>query len=341
MKSDSQPADTIASVPVPACYLCGSDGTRLYKGLIDMTYGAPGVWNLSRCPNPDCGLVWLDPMPSASEVFKAYRVYYTHEDYADKRRKDIDGSNYLLLKVFNPLLKLFMHATGIRRFEKEWRNKADDMFLDKVPPGGNLLDVGCGKGEFLARMRRKDWVVEGTDVDSAAVEHARVKNGLMVHHGVLESVGFPPASFDAVTMNHVIEHVHNPIAVIRECLRLLKPAGRLVLVTPNLDGVGHRRFGRNWRGLEPPRHLHLFTRRTLKECASRAGFRSVETWNLPGTADANHQSSMDIEEHATGKKRGDFSRWMEVSFLKVREYNQYKNNENTGEGVVLMAKKDA
>jgi hypothetical protein len=163
MKSDSPQADTIASVPVPACYLCGSDGARLYEGLIDTTYGAPGVWNLNRCPNPDCGLVWLDPMPSASEVFKACRVYYTHEDYADKRRKDIDGSNYLLLKGFKPLLKLFMHAIGIRRFEKEWRNKADDLFLDKAPRGASCWMWGAERGHFLPECAGKTgWSRERT-----------------------------------------------------------------------------------------------------------------------------------------------------------------------------------
>jgi len=330
----------IASVPVPACRLCGSRGDMLYERLTDLTYAAPGEWNLRRCRNTDCGLVWLDPTPSEEEIHKAYRVYYTHPGYIEGEKR-IDWWNYLLLKGCKPLQKLFLRVSGIRKFEKEWRSKADDLFLDGPPPGGKLLDVGCGKGDFLVRMSRKGWKVEGTEVDSGAVEQASVKNGLTVHTGTLEDAGFPTDSFDAVTMNHVIEHVHDPVSVLQACLRLLKPSGRLVAITPNLDGVGHERFGRNWRGLEPPRHLHLFTRRTLKECAAQAGFRSIETWCLPGYADAILQSSMDIEERATGKKRGEFSRWVEVSLLKVREYSRYNHKNDVGEEVVLMARKDS
>ncbi len=311
----------------------------LYERLTDLTYDAPGEWNLRRCGNPDCGLVWLDPAPLEEEIYKAYRVYYTHPGYSDSEPR-IGRLDYVLLKGCKPLGKLFLRASGIRSFEKEWRAKADAMFLDGPPPGGRLLDVGCGKGDFLVRMRGKGWTVEGTEVDSAAVEHATGKNGLTVHTGTLEDAALPAESFDAVTMIHVIEHIHDPISVLRACRRLLKPSGRLVAVTPNLDGVGHERFGRNWRGLEPPRHLHLFTRRTLQECAARAGFRSAETWCVPGYADAILQSSIDIEERATGKRRGAFSRWVEVSVLKVREYVRYNREENVGEELFLRVKKE-
>lgn len=202
-----------------------------------------------------------------------------------------------------------------------------------------MLDVGCGNGDLLARMRRRGLSVEGVDVDGAALEQARRKHGLTVHLGRLEDIRFPDDSFDIVTMNHVIEHVHDPVLLLQECLRILKPGGRLSVATPNLDGLGHRRFGRNWRGLEPPRHLHLFTRKSLGECAAKAGIRSFETFSVPGVGDGIFRSSLELEERATGTKRPEISKWMETSLLNIREYDLARDGVEVGEEIFLLARK--
>src|SRR5689334_15196819 len=64
--------------PQPECYVCRTPGQRQYSGLQDRINHAPGVWNISRCPNPDCGLLWLDPMPLEEDIGKAYITYFTH-----------------------------------------------------------------------------------------------------------------------------------------------------------------------------------------------------------------------------------------------------------------------
>lgn len=71
---------TIRTRPYPNCYLCSTLGKPLYQGLKDCLFGAAGEWNLKKCPNPECGLVWLDPMPIEEDIHKAYQNYYTHQD---------------------------------------------------------------------------------------------------------------------------------------------------------------------------------------------------------------------------------------------------------------------
>jgi SAM-dependent methyltransferase len=139
--------------------------------------------------------------------------------------------------------------------------------------GGRLLDIGCGGGEFLVHMRSAGWEVEGVEPDAAAARRAR-SAGVRVHES-LEEADFPGGSFDAITLSHVIEHFHDPLGALRICRRIIRSSGLLWIATPNVDAAGRTAFGRDWIGLDPPRHLVLFTRSSLAGAVENAGFRLV------------------------------------------------------------------
>jgi 2-polyprenyl-3-methyl-5-hydroxy-6-metoxy-1,4-benzoquinol methylase len=112
-----------------------------------------------------------------------------------------------------------------------------NVFCLRAKPHGRLLEVGCGSGMILKSMQKLGWQVEGVDFDPAAVEAAR-KRGLDVHLGTLSEQEFRANSFDAIIMGHCIEHVPDPINLLRECYRILEPGGRLVVITPNVVLIG-------------------------------------------------------------------------------------------------------
>ena len=90
----------------------------------------------------------------------------------------------------------------------------------------------------------------GIDIDPETVKAVRSR-GLDVRLGTLEAQGFPADYFDAIVMNHVIEHIHDPLEHLRECHRVLKKGGVLSLATPNVASLGHERFRQYWVGLRP------------------------------------------------------------------------------------------
>jgi SAM-dependent methyltransferase len=268
---------------VPACPLCGS-GARavLHAGLRDHAFKtAPGEWVLQRCA--DCGCGYLDPRPDAATIALAYERYYTHADgpaesaFMRLRRRIADA--YLNARYGTSYPNAFPGGQHIARLFPRRRAYLEVSFARHLDPatGDNrrLLDVGCGNGAFLEFAAHLGWVAEGIDNDAAAVAAARAA-GCRVIHGDLDRLPFAAGGYRHLTLSHVIEHVHQPLKLLRQCFELLAPGGRLWLETPNLGSFGHRVFGSAWRGLEPPRHLVLFDRASLSALLAAAGFSGIE-----------------------------------------------------------------
>jgi 2-polyprenyl-3-methyl-5-hydroxy-6-metoxy-1,4-benzoquinol methylase len=142
-------------------------------------------------------------------------------------------------------------------------------------PSGQLLDVGCGPGLLLKVARQHGYQVRGCDIATWATQYAR-DNGLDVQTGELESIHYPDREFDVVALNHALEHVRQPIELLREIRRILKEDGIVVVGVPNFDSLMAHMMRRRWAGLLPDQHLWHFTPRTLRWILERADF-SVRT----------------------------------------------------------------
>lgn len=270
---------------VEQCPVCGSrERHLLYSGLTDRVFGcAPGHWDLYQCKG--CRSAYLDPRPTPATIGIAYSTYFTHNINS---KADIEGLG-LARKIRRTLANGYRnHRFGTRLQPSSWLGvlaaqmlpgqrtiiEAAFRHIPKATPGNKLLDVGCGNGEFLALARSAGWAVVGVDFDPNAVKVAR-SHGLDVRQGSVDVLDPTKERFDGITLSHVIEHVHDPLAVLRQCHALLKPGGWIWIETPNIDAQGHARYGANWRGLEPPRHLVLFSRNALFQALAEAGFQSI------------------------------------------------------------------
>jgi 2-polyprenyl-3-methyl-5-hydroxy-6-metoxy-1,4-benzoquinol methylase len=328
------------------CYHCGERGLPLYRDVPDWLFGAEGTWNFLQCPS--CGLVWLSPIGDLHRQSQPYEEYYTH-DLARPGRITLLRS--LREKLINAILSsVFSYHSlagnrGIGTLGSilgaipALRDLAGArvMFLQD-DSAKSLLDVGCGDGSFLRFMKDLNWDVTGIDVDPKAVELANQVPGVKVIEGTLEDAHFPDESFDAITLSHLIEHVVDPLALLKECRRILKKGGSLVLLTPNTRSFGHKFFGDRWRGLEPPRHLVLFNQETLLESLERARFhiRSRRTISrLAVTFWTHRRPSGDVKTIYGGRP----SLWKGltgVAFFFLEELGRFVDR-SAGEEVLAIA----
>lgn len=289
-----------------SCPVCGEGRrTLLYTNLGDNVFRvAPGKWQLWRCGG--CGSAYLDPRPTPESIHIAYKNYYTHRDPEGReeydilsplrklRRRLVNGyTNWRYSTQAQPASALGIAAAfavpPLRHvIDRQYRHLP-------CPPqsGGRVLDVGCGDGYFLRLAHSCGWDVMGVDPDPKAGSNSQ---GFAVRRGGTECLDEVSELFDAVTLNHVIEHVHNPVEVLRHCRRLLKPGGQVWLETPNIDSLGHTRFQRCWLHLDPPRHLVLFNQRSIVRALEMAGFRENARRARPDPSRSTFSQSRALEQ---------------------------------------------
>jgi 2-polyprenyl-3-methyl-5-hydroxy-6-metoxy-1,4-benzoquinol methylase len=235
-----------------ACPLCARDDTELLSEAADPTPAdGPGLrFAVVRCKH--CGLAYTNPRPTPETIARFYP-----RDYRPHRPPE----------VTHPAHKPSAFWTRVLGRPCAERRGAF------AGSGRRLLDFGCGSGGYLRRMAALGWSVTGLDTAEHVVAVARDETGCDAIAGSLPHPDLPPASFDVVTMWQSLEHVHDPLAILREALRVLVPGGTLVVAVPNFESFSARLFGEHWFGLDLPRHLTHFTAATLREMLQVAGFR--------------------------------------------------------------------
>jgi len=296
-----------------ACKLCHADGAVVYDCVKDSLYKVPGQWGLMRCTNKKCGLVWLDPMPAADEIPDFYKNYYTHNRDSGELPKEQDvGLKDLFVPWKRSALGVMFgypdlvakgkwsafvaHVFGVNSGRKE-RLGHRIMWLNGGW-GNRVLDYGSGNGKLLRIVKQLGWQVVGFEPDKNAAKVGRDAYGLTIYDHSIDEISKSEKKFNVVTMSHVIEHVLDPVATLKECADLLDEDGRVVIATPNFDSLGRKIFKESWRGLEPPRHLNIFTVDSLASCLRLSGFEVEHIWASAYSAKSMYRRSRVIQKLA-------------------------------------------
>lgn len=275
---------------VNECKVCGSKLITAVLSNVKDNVSDTIEYNGSVFKCNDCKNAFFSPMLKPQNLHQAYKGYYTQSkenlenaSNASYDRfgvfKDFYSYRYRKLKIKKGIL--ISYASSLIPFAKFYLARAS-RFL-RVPLKDNtltLLDVGCGRGDFLIRAKYCGYHATGIDFDPETVDIA-VARGLSAVVGEIKDL---PESikYDAMTLSHVLEHVYDPRQLLKDILVRLKPGGYLYLATPNFNSAGRLAFGNDWRGLDAPRHLHLFNTVALKELLKEIGYGPVEqVYDLP------------------------------------------------------------
>jgi SAM-dependent methyltransferase len=142
--------------------------------------------------------------------------------------------------------------------------------------GQTILDIGCFTGEFLELLRQRGADVYGLELQSEAVSIAGGKLPGRIFKADVFSDNFPQIPCDIVTLMGVIEHVTDPVKLLRRSSSLLKEDGILMLQTPDSTSLLAGIMGKFWPPYEPVEHIHLFGRKSLERILLELGYGNIE-----------------------------------------------------------------
>ena len=237
----------------------------------------------------------------------------------------------------------WLHAQWMALFGIARRHEQLDLMGLKEAEPGRVLDIGCGNGGRLARLQALGWRVEGQELDPVSAAIAQEALASPVFVGPLTAANFAENTFDAVISNHVIEHVHDAKALLTEAYRILKPGGILTVVTPNAGSLGHRVFQQHWMGLDPPRHLRIFSNQSLGTLAVQSGLENCTVQTSAARAEAFVIGSLVVRSNRKNKTSvrlapGTIRRVAGSIFAPAAFFYRLVNRK-AGEECILVARK--
>lgn len=231
--------ELVKTVETP-CRACGSSKHRLLFSADNIRRKAKRFFDVVQCE--ECGFKYINPSPTEETLKYYYEDYMAH---VPERLNRLERFYYFF----------FRNVKG------------------GMKPPGRLLDIGCGNGKYLDFMRSRGWSVVGVD-SGPGCAFAREALNLEVYDGHLWEHRFPDNSFEVITLWFVLEHIADPVRLIQECRRILKPGGQIIISTLNTDSFETRFFKRYWWHLLAPEHLCQFDENSLRALVRKAGLQT-------------------------------------------------------------------
>lgn len=234
------------------------------------------LFNVWECA--DCTLRFTQHAPTPENIGRYYAsdAYVSHSD----TRKGLINNLYHSVKKFTiaKKVKLIKKVSGLAK--------------------GNLLDVGAGTGSFANAMQQAGWQVTGLEPDETARANALKNHNLNLQNpDTLYSL--PPATFDAITMWHVLEHVHDLHGYFAAYKRILKSTGTLIIAVPNYTSTDAQFYNEFWAAYDVPRHLYHFSPESMRQLTKQYNFTIAAYKPMPFDS---FYVSMLSEQYKNGKQ---------------------------------------
>ena len=258
-----------------ACPLCGS--SQISSSLKAKDYTVSGeVFEIWECG--DCAARFTQDIPAAGAIGKYYQAtsYISHTNTREG----------IVNKIYHQVRKITLNTK---------KNLVQKVTSLKT---GRLLDVGAGTGLFAKTMQDAGWQVKGLEPDEGARYIAAKANIQLENTSALFEI--PAQTFDAITMWHVLEHVHELHRYLDHCHQLLDANGKLIIAVPNYTSADAQHYGSDWAAYDVPRHLYHFSPNAMQLLVERHRFKIEKI--SPQWFDSFYVSLLS-EQYKTGKTK--------------------------------------
>jgi len=242
--------------------LCNSKANDLILTAKDYLYGSIGDYNLVKCSS--CGLYRTNPRPDMSEI-----ANYYGKDYIPYFSSRLVNNEKNVIKIF------------IKKIYKSIFN-----FYENQTPNvmkTNLLEIGCGGGQYLSKMIDSGWSCIGIEMSEHAAKNSMAK-GFDIRIGMIDDIiktQLIGSKFDLIVGWMVLEHVHNPNKTLAQLRDLLDDNGYICISVPNINSISFKLFRKYWYPLQMPTHLYHFSQKTLNEICLKIDLKVERVFYQP------------------------------------------------------------
>lgn len=244
---------------IKTCPICSS---KTWESVFEVTDHAISKesFQLKKCW--ECELVVTSPQPEADKLSR----FYQSDNYISHSGKSNNIINSVYLQA--------------RKISLGWKQN----IIANQQSIGSILDVGCGTGEFLQRMKSSGWQVSGIEpIDTARKKAAQILNQT-IHESLENTIG----EFDVITLWHVLEHLPNLNESMEKIHKLLKPKGSLIIAVPNHNSQDAKTYKKFWAAYDTPRHLWHFNKSAMSRLLQNHKF--IQEKILPMKLDSYYVS---------------------------------------------------
>jgi 2-polyprenyl-3-methyl-5-hydroxy-6-metoxy-1,4-benzoquinol methylase len=245
----------MANIHYNNCPVCDSKDFSHYLNAQDWGYSKKD-FEIVKCSK--CSFAFTQDVPDQEDI----AVYYHHSDYVSHT----DTNEGLFFKVYH---KVREHMLNKKR-----------VWVEKHTKKGSVLDIGAATGYFLANLKNNGWKVLGFEPEESAREIAKTKNGIDLIDD-FEPLFQEGKKFDAITMWHVLEHVHELNLYFEHFKKLLTDEGKVFIAVPNHDSLDASFYKEKWAAWDMPKHLWHFNPASLEVLAEKHGFQLEKMYALP------------------------------------------------------------
>jgi SAM-dependent methyltransferase len=235
------------------CAVCSAKMQTAVNHVFDTRFGIDNNYSIKHCEH--CGTERTSPVPSPEELKHLYETYY---NFGGEK-----GTRYTRLRekfLFSPFYRFYLVVDG-------------DISFHKRRGAGRLLDIGCNEGRGLRLYRHNGFIAEGLELNEPAAAVAR-SQGFTVHTQTLDDFQ-PVDTYDVAVLSNVLEHASDPIDMLRNVKRILKPGGQVWISCPNNRSWLRSAFGKYWINWHVPFHLFHLSAQGVRTVLHDAGFEHI------------------------------------------------------------------